>query len=81
MDAQLVELEDLAEEQVNQGSESSKEMLGEDHDLALRWRGHHLSPGGTSFDIGGKKAGKPIPFKLLRRNGGSAPICRDGSLG
>ena len=42
MDAQFVEVKDLAEEQVTRGSESAEKVLGEDHYLVLHWRGNHL---------------------------------------
>ena len=73
MDAQLVEIKDLAEEQVTRGSESSEKVLGEDHGLVFRRRGHHLSPWGTGLDIRGKKASKPMRLELLGRNAGSPP--------
>ena len=46
-------------------------MLGEDDELILRWRGHHLVPWSSSLDIGGEKASKPMGFELLCRNCGS----------
>ena len=50
MNSQLIELEELAEEQVTRGRETAEEMLCEDDDLVLRRRGHQLIPRGSSLD-------------------------------
>ena len=81
MDPQLIEVEELAEEQITQGRESAEEMLGEDDDLVLRRRGDHLVPWSSSSHARWKKTGQPVRFQLLRRDCRSTPIGGDRSLG
>ena len=50
VDAQLIELKKLAEEQVTGGSEAAEEMLRKDDDLALRRRGHRFIPRCSCLD-------------------------------
>ena len=50
MNPQLVEIKELAEEQITQRRESAEEVFREDDDLVLRWRGHQFIPWGSSFD-------------------------------
>ena len=80
MDPQLIEIKELAEEKITRGSESAEQVLGEDHDLVLRGRGHHFIPWGSSLDIGRKKASEPMCLQLLGRNRRSTPIGGDRSL-
>ena len=80
MNPQLIEVKELAEEQITRGRESAEEVLGEDDDLVLRGRGHQFVPWGSSFDAGRKKTGQPVRLQLLRRDRGSAPIGGDRSL-
>ena len=49
MDAQLVEIEELAEEQITRGRESAEKVLGEDDNLILCGRGDHLVPWSSSL--------------------------------
>ena len=83
MDPQLIEVEELAEEQITRGHESTEEMLGEDDDLVLCGRGDHLVPwsSSSSSHASWKKTGQPVRFQLLRRDGGSRPIGGDRALG
>ena len=80
MEPQLIEVEELAEEQVTGGRESAEEVLTEDDDLVLRGRGHRFVPWDSSFDAGWKKTGQPVCLQLLRRDRGSSPIGGDRSL-
>ena len=80
MDPQLIEVKELAEEQITGGSESAEEVLIEDDDLILRGRGHQFVPWDSSFDAGWKKTGQPVCLQLLRRDRGPSPIGGDRSL-
>ena len=80
MNPQLIEIEELAEEEITQRREAEKQMLGEDDDLVLRGRGHRFVPWDSSFDVGWKKTGQPVCLQLLRRDRGSSPIGGDRSL-
>ena len=60
MNPQLIEVEELAEEQITRGRESAEEVLGEDDDLVLRGRGDQFIPWSSSFDAGRKEACQPL---------------------
>ena len=55
MNPQLIEVEELAEEQITRGHESAEEVLGEDDDLVLCGRGDQFVPWSSSFGAGRKE--------------------------
>ena len=80
MSPQLVEIEELAEEEITRRCESAEQMLGEDDDLILRGRGHHFISWSLRFDTRWKKARQPVRLQLLRCDCGSTPIGGNRSL-
>ena len=50
MNPQLIEVEELAKEEITRRRESAEQMLSEDDDLVLRGRGDHFVCWSSSLD-------------------------------